>query len=68
MEQDIYLMEKSSDMIEHYLIMELKMVTLLNVQEYLVLVILIEKSKILIYVQMVVKDIFRMNIKIAMNV
>ena len=48
MEQDIYLMEKSSDMIEHYLIMELKMVTLLNVQEYLVLVILIEKSKILI--------------------
>ena len=33
MEQDIYLMEKSSDMIEYYLIMELKMVTLLNVQD-----------------------------------
>ena len=33
MEQDIYLMEKSFDMIEHYLIMELKMVTLLNVQD-----------------------------------
>ena len=62
MEQDIYLMEKSSDMIEHHFIMELKMVTLLNFQDLSVLEILIEKSKIPIYVQMVVRDIFQMNI------